>query len=47
MESGRRSQYFVTMAHPTGYLVARFAYIREIHLTGPAFLVLKYAGRTK
>lgn len=28
-------------------IVVSFAYIREIHLTGPAFLVLKYAGRTK
>ena len=28
-------------------IVVAFAYIREIHLTGPAFLVLKYAGRSK
>jgi FlaG/FlaF family flagellin (archaellin) len=28
-------------------IVVAFAYNREIHLTGPAFLVLKYAGRTK
>jgi hypothetical protein len=28
-------------------IVVSFAYNREIHLTGPAFLVLKYAGRTK
>jgi beta-lactam-binding protein with PASTA domain len=28
-------------------IVVSFAYNREIHLTGPAFLVLKYAGRSK
>ncbi len=28
-------------------IVVSFAYVREIHLTGPAFLVLKYAGRSK
>ena len=28
-------------------IVVAFAYNREIHLTGPAFLVLKYAGRSK
>ena len=28
-------------------IVVAFAYTREIHLTGPAFLVLKYAGRSK
>ncbi len=27
--------------------VVSFAYQREIHLAGPAFLVLKYAGRSK
>ena len=27
--------------------VVSFAYTREIHLTGPAFLVLKYAGRSR
>jgi len=28
-------------------VVVSFAYNREIHLTGPAYLVLKYAGRSK
>lgn len=28
-------------------VVVAFAYQREIHLTGPAFLTLKYAGRSK
>ena len=28
-------------------IVVTFAYQREIHLTGPAFLTLKYAGRSK
>ncbi len=28
-------------------VVVSFAYQREIHLTGPAFLTLKYAGRSK
>ncbi len=28
-------------------VVVKFAYQREIHLTGPAFLTLKYAGRSK
>lgn len=28
-------------------VVVRFAYQREIHLAGPAWLTLKYAGRTK
>lgn len=28
-------------------IVVSFAYQREIHLTGPAFLVLKYEGRSK
>jgi Domain of unknown function (DUF4845) len=28
-------------------IVVSFAYQREIHLTGPAFLTLKYAGRSK
>ena len=28
-------------------VVVNFAYQREIHLTGPAFLTLKYAGRSK
>lgn len=28
-------------------IVVGFAYVREIHLTGPAYLVLKYNGRTK
>lgn len=27
--------------------VVSFAYSREIHLAGPAYLVLKYAGRSK
>ena len=27
--------------------VVRFAYQREIHLAGPAFLTLKYTGRSK
>lgn len=27
--------------------VAHFAYQREIHLAGPAYLTLKYAGRSK
>jgi Tfp pilus assembly major pilin PilA len=28
-------------------VVVNFAYQREIHLTGPAFLTLKYSGRSK
>ena len=28
-------------------VVASFAYQREIHLTGPAFLTLKYPGRSR
>lgn len=28
-------------------IVVSFAYIREIHLAGPAFLTLKYTGRSK
>lgn len=28
-------------------VVVSFAYQREIHLAGPAFLTLKYAGRSK
>lgn len=28
-------------------IVVSFAYQREIHLTGPAWLTLKYAGRSK
>jgi Domain of unknown function (DUF4845) len=28
-------------------IVVTFAYQREIHLVGPAFLTLKYAGRSK
>lgn len=28
-------------------IVVSFAYQREIHLVGPAFLTLKYAGRSK
>jgi hypothetical protein len=28
-------------------VVVSFSYQREIHLTGPAFLTLKYAGRSK
>lgn len=28
-------------------VVVKFAYQREIHLTGPAFLTLKYTGRSK
>ena len=28
-------------------VVVKFAYNREIHLFGPAFLLLKYAGRSK
>jgi hypothetical protein len=28
-------------------VVVTFAYQREIHLTGPAYLTLKYAGRSK
>lgn len=28
-------------------VVVAYAYQREIHLVGPAFLTLKYAGRTK
>ena len=28
-------------------IVVSFAYQREIHLAGPAYLVLKYAGRSK
>ena len=28
-------------------VVVSFSYQREIHLTGPAFLTMKYAGRSK
>ncbi len=28
-------------------IVVRFAYEREIHLAGPAYLTLKYTGRSK
>jgi F0F1-type ATP synthase beta subunit len=28
-------------------VIVKFAYQREIHLTGPAFLTLKYTGRSK
>jgi type II secretory pathway pseudopilin PulG len=28
-------------------VVVNFAYEREIHLTGPAYLTLKYSGRSK
>ncbi len=28
-------------------IVVKFAYQREIHLAGPAYLTLKYAGRSK
>jgi hypothetical protein len=28
-------------------VVVKFAYQREIHLAGPAYLVLKYEGRSK
>ena len=28
-------------------VVVKFAYEREIHLTGPAWLTLKYSGRSK
>ncbi|MES2950200.1 MAG: DUF4845 domain-containing protein [Pseudomonadota bacterium] len=28
-------------------VVVKFSYEREIHLTGPAWLTLKYAGRSK
>lgn len=28
-------------------IVVKFAYQREIHLTGPGYLTLKYAGRSK
>lgn len=30
-----------------GKTVVKFAYEREIHLVGPAYLTLKYAGRSK
>ena len=28
-------------------IIVKFAYQREIHLAGPAYLTLKYAGRSK
>ena len=28
-------------------IIVRFAYEREIHLAGPAYLTLKYSGRSK
>ena len=28
-------------------VMVKFAYIREIHLAGPAYLTLKYAGQSK
>lgn len=30
-----------------GKIVVKFAYQREIHLAGPAYLTLKYTGRSK
>jgi hypothetical protein len=30
-----------------GRMVVKFAYQKEIHLAGPAFLVMKYAGQSK
>lgn len=30
-----------------GQVVVSFAYSREIHLAGPAYLVMKYEGRSK
>jgi hypothetical protein len=41
----RGTDVVVTNEHDK--VVVSFSYEREIHLTGPAFLTLKYAGRSK
>jgi hypothetical protein len=35
------------VANDGGKMVVRFAYQKEIHLAGPAYLVMKYAGQSK
>ena len=35
------------VANEGGKTVVRFAYQKEIHLAGPAYLVMKYAGQSK
>lgn len=37
----------ITVTKEGDKVVVSFDYQREIHLTGPAFLTLKYAGRSK
>ena len=37
----------IEIIQENGKMVLRFAYEREIHLAGPAYLTLKYAGSTK
>lgn len=37
----------LTISQDSGAMVVSFAYQREIHLFGPAYLTLKYAGRSK
>ncbi|QHE75734.1 DUF4845 domain-containing protein [Hydrogenophaga sp. PBL-H3] len=37
----------LTVGKEGARVVVSFAYIREIHLTGPAYLVMKYEGRSK
>jgi predicted transcriptional regulator len=35
------------VTNDSGKILVRFAYQREIHLAGPAYLTLKYAGSSK
>lgn len=35
------------ISNENGKTVVKFAYEREIHLAGPAYLTMKYAGRSK
>lgn len=37
----------LTVGKEGARVVVSFAYSREIHLTGPAYLVMKYEGRSK
>ena len=37
----------LTVSQENGNTVLSFAYQREIHLFGPAYLTLKYSGRSK
>ncbi|MCY1313926.1 hypothetical protein D9M70_645010 [compost metagenome] len=37
----------LTVGKEGNQVVVSFAYNRDIHLTGPAYLVMKYEGRSK